>query len=181
MLTSGPGPTARSVWVTHPPWTAGGRSFIVVRMRSDAPLDQTASSSAVLADAVKFQAAPSLSTTLRRRCMRAMAVVGHLLTRWAGIDLRKSKEHCECQLRIIRTVRWAFQATAQHSSGRLGARNSGRPWQSQLAGHAVRSERRTGCHYLAHWRPRRGRVEGEHETERSVSQPGLSRLSELSF
>ena len=120
MLTSGPGPTARSVWVTHPPWTAGGRSFIVVRMRSDAPLDQTASSSAVLADAVKFQAAPSLSTTLRRRRMRAMAVVGHLLTRWAGIDVvRKSKEHCECQLRIIRTVRWAFRRLHSTAAGGL--------------------------------------------------------------
>ena len=96
--------------------------------------------------------------------------------------LRKSKEHCECQqLRIIRTVHWAFQAAAQHSSGRLGAHNSGCPWQSQLAGHAVRSERRTGRHCLAHVRPRRGGAEEEHEAERCVSQPGLSRLSELSF
>ena len=113
--------------------------------------------------------------------MRAMAVVGHLLTRWAGMDLRKSKDQCEYQLRIIQTVRWAFPATAQHSSGRLGARNSGRPWQSQLSGHAVRSERRTGLHRLAHWRPRRGGAEEEHEAERRVSQPGLSRLRELSF
>ena len=74
-----------------------------------------------------------------------------------------------------------FRRLHSTAAGGLEHATPDSPWQSQLAGHAVRSERRTGCHYLAHWRPRRGRVEEEHETERSVSQPGLSRLSDLSF